>query len=79
MNSVIKDIGLLQYIQNSKWKINSIYLITRFQKQLDYRYLTMKYILNSKYKINSIYLITRFHEQSEYKYWNNNIYFEFTI
>ena len=42
MNSVIKDIGLLQYILDSKSKIISIYLITRFQKQRDYRYWTIE-------------------------------------
>ena len=41
MNSVIIDIGLLQYILNSKYKIISIYLITRFHEQRDYRYWTI--------------------------------------
>ena len=41
MNIVIIDIGLLQYILNSKYKIVSIYLITRFNEERDYRYWTI--------------------------------------
>ena len=41
MNSVIIDIELLRYILNSKYKIISIYLITRFHEQRDYRYWTI--------------------------------------
>ena len=40
MNSIIIDIGLLRYILNSKYKKISIYLITRFHEQHDYRYWT---------------------------------------
>ena len=36
MNSI--DIGLLRYILNSKHKIISIYLITLFHEQRDYKY-----------------------------------------
>ena len=38
MNSVIIDIEILRYILNSKYKIISIYLITQFHEQRDYRY-----------------------------------------
>ena len=41
MNSVIIDIELLRYILNSKYRIISIYLITRFHEQRDYRYWTI--------------------------------------
>ena len=37
MNSVIIDIEILRYILNSKYKIISIYLITQFHEQHDYR------------------------------------------
>ena len=42
MNSVIIELGLLQYILNLKYKIISIYLVTRFHEQRDYRYWTIK-------------------------------------
>ena len=42
MNSLIIDIELLRYIFNSKHKIISIYLITRFHEQRDYKYWTNK-------------------------------------
>ena len=41
MNSVILDIGILRYILNTKYEIISIYLITRFHEQRDYRYWTI--------------------------------------
>ena len=41
MNRVIKDIGLLRYIFNTKYKTISIYSITRFHEQHDYRYWTI--------------------------------------
>ena len=41
MNSVIIDIGLLQYILNYKYKIVSIYLIMRFNEEREYRYWTI--------------------------------------
>ena len=41
MNSVIINIGLIRYIFNSKYRIMSIYLITRLHEQRDYRYWTI--------------------------------------
>ena len=41
MNSVIINIGLIRYILNSKYKMISIYLITQFHEQRDYRYWTI--------------------------------------
>ena len=41
MNSVIIDIGLLQYKLISRYEIISIYLIMRFHEQRDYRYWTI--------------------------------------
>ena len=41
MNSEGIDIGLLRYIFNSKYKIISIYSITRFHEQRDFRYWTI--------------------------------------
>ena len=41
MNSVITDIGLLGYILISRYEIISIYLITWFHEQRDYRYWTI--------------------------------------
>ena len=48
MNSVIIDIGLLRYILNSKCKIISIYLITWFHEQRNYRYWTNTKIAKSE-------------------------------
>ena len=79
INIDIIDIGLIRYILNSKYKTVSIYLITLFHEQCDYRYRTIKIYFNSKYKMISIYLITRFYEQRDYKYRTNKIYFEFKI
>ena len=79
MNSVIIDIGLLRYIFNSKYKIISIYSITRFHEQRDYRYWTITIYFEFKYKIISIFLITLFHKQRDYRYWTNKIYFKFTM
>ena len=42
MNSVIIDIRLLRFILNSKYRIISIYLITRFHEHCDYEYWTNK-------------------------------------
>ena len=52
MNSVIIDIGLLQYILNSKYKIISIYLIMRFYEQRDYRYWTITIYFELKIQNN---------------------------
>ena len=41
MNSVIIEFGLLQYILNLKHNRISIYLITKFHEQHDYRYWTI--------------------------------------
>ena len=41
MNSVIIDIGLLQYFLNQKYEIISIYSITRFHEQHEYGYWTI--------------------------------------
>ena len=41
MNSMIINIGLIRYIFNSKYRIMSIYLITRLHEQRDYRYWTI--------------------------------------
>ena len=41
MNSEGIDIGLLRYILKAKYKIISIYLITQFHEQRDYRYWTI--------------------------------------
>ena len=41
MNSVIINIGQIRYIFNSKYRIMSIYLITRFHEQHDFRYWTI--------------------------------------
>ena len=48
MNSVVIDIRLLRYIFNQKYEIFSIYLITRFHEQCDYRYLTFTIYLEFK-------------------------------
>ena len=53
MNSVIIDIGLIRYILISKYKIISIYLITRFHEQRDYRYWTITIYFELK-KINYV-------------------------
>ena len=52
MNSVIIDVGLIRYILNSKYKIISIYLITRFHEQRDYRYWTIKIYFQTKIQNN---------------------------
>ena len=49
---MIIDIGLLQYILNSKYKIISIYLIMRFYEQRDYRYWTITIYFELKIQNN---------------------------
>ena len=52
MNSVIINIGLIRYILNSKYKIMSIYLITRFHEHRDYIYWTIAIYFELKIKKN---------------------------
>ena len=52
MNRVIIDIGLLLNISNSKCKIISIYLITCFHEQRDYRNWTITIYFEFKIKNN---------------------------
>jgi len=49
MNRVIMDIGIIRYNFNSKYKVISIELITRFHKLLDYEY--WNYKIYFKFKI----------------------------
>ena len=42
MNRLLMNIGIISYISNSKYKVISINLITRFQEPRDYEYLNNK-------------------------------------
>ena len=48
MIRTIKAVELLRYILSSKYKIISIYLITRFHEQRDYRIWTIIIYFESK-------------------------------
>ena len=51
MNSVIV-IGLIRYILNSKYRMISIYSITQFHEQCDYRYWTITIYFELKIQKN---------------------------
>ena len=76
MNSVIISIGLILYILNSKYKMNSIYLITRFHEQRDNRYWTI--MIYFEFKIWKYFNIIN-HEvpwTTWLLYWTIIIYFD---
>ena len=73
MNRVIMNIGIIRYILNSKYKVISIDLITRFHERRDYEY--WNYDIYFKFKIKSHFN----HELRDYEYWNHKIYFKFKI
>ena len=78
MNRVIMTIEIIRYTFDSKFKVISIDLITRFH-DVNMNIGILGYISNSKYKVISIDLIMRFHEPCDYEYWNYQIYLKIKI